>query len=456
MREWVRSWVVVPILVSVMAGCLSQQPRASEEGPGDASELPLYEPHVVVATLDTGGNLFHPTWTRNETRHPSLYIPGYPPAAASLNLTVTDDFVESVKMSVPELEKLIAGMHPYWVQGTNIIGTWAHETDQEPVFDIENGLAGEPGSNSHGSQASSQIAGLDYSIAPEAFIVIMDRTNQGATSPSVYGSNAAGLRWAADQPWIDIIHTNIQNPVPLANKHTGQIPAPFADGYPEAVFYALSKGKIVVSAGGNFWAEATETSPHAGPRGVLVAGANDNCGYTDFSNPNPHVVMDGYQTVSAAPMGFGDGTFGGTSSASPRISGYVAQLLLEIRRAFNYTGGIEDGALVVLEEGQAPSSGPLADGTLTGPELLDVVRKTANPNPHASKFDGGTGICIPQPVDLPAAFYPKMGYGEVSEHTIGAALAVSLGQQPMPARPAEDAYFLLSDTLRQVAWETLP
>jgi hypothetical protein len=82
-----------------------------------------------------------------------------------------------------------------------------------------------------------------------------------------------------------------------------------------------------------------------------------------------------------------------------------------------------------------------------------VIRKTADPDPHESEWDGEEGIwCIPQPQDLPFAFYPKMGYGEVSEHTIDAALAVALGEAPMPARPIEDAIYQASEQARHLIW----
>jgi hypothetical protein len=56
-------------------------------------------------------------------------------------------------------------------------------------------------------------------------------------------------------------------------------------------------------------------------------------------------------------------------------------------------------------------------------------------------------------VDLPFSFYPKMGYGEVSEHTFQDALDVALGARPMPARPVEDAYYSGSETARHAFWD---
>ncbi|MBI2078905.1 MAG: S8/S53 family peptidase [Euryarchaeota archaeon] len=434
------------------AGCLGDPPRAKDEA--DDSEpgaTPAYEPHVVVATLDTGTNPFHPAFRRNETRHPSLFIPGYPADAGAVQLRLGKEYRADTKASLSELAKLKEKRFPYYVPGTNLVGLWAHPTDQIPVYQPNSTMQG--GTHQHGARASSQIAGLEFSIAPDVFLAVMDRTNdQGGVS--VYQSNADGLRWAADQPWIDIIHTNIQNPLPLARE---QVPAQSGlHGFPAAVLYAVGKGKLVVSAGGNFFAESTETSPHAGPPGVLVAGANDNCGYTEFSNPDPHVVMDGAGTIAASANDYNTSTFGGTSSASPRISGYAAKLLLEIRKAVNQTGGMQDGALVVVADpALKPAKGPLADGRLTAAELHEVIRKTANPNPHASKFDGGAGTCVPQPANSPVAVYAKMGYGEVSEHTIQGAMDVALGRKDMPMR-AEDAFYMASEQARVAFWRTLP
>lgn len=448
------------VLALLTAGCLAPgDPGAgSDVDPQDDPLLPEPRSYVVVATLDTGGNPFHDAFARTQPHHPSAFIPGYPQEAQPINLTKTPDFVDSVEASEAALEQIHEGAHPYYFPGTNIIGTWAHETDQIPIFDIEAVLAGSTGgSHSHGAQASSQIAGQGYGLSPDAWLVIMDRTNDGASSPSVYGSNAEGLVWAAEQQWIDIIHTNIQNPVPLAREETAT-PLLSFEGYPDEVLYALEKGKLVVSAGGNFYALPTETSPHAGPPGVLVAGASDNCGYADFSNPNPHVVMDGYLTVSAAPSGYDNATFGGTSSASPRVSGYVAELLLQVRGHFNDTQGMRDGVLLVIDdETKWPEHGPLSDGRLTNEELAQVVRNTADPNPHDSKWDGDPSPagCIPQPVDLPHAFYPKMGYGKLSEHTFPLALEVLLGEAPLPDRPVEDAFFFGSETARATFWETV-
>jgi hypothetical protein len=430
------------LLASLLAAGAAVPALASPAPPGRVDA----RPHVVVATLDTGTNPFHPTWRRSERRHPSAYLPGYPRDAAAARLSFAGSYEESVERSEEALGAFVGSEERLaWVPGTNIVGAWASTEDEAPVFDAR-ADALQP-SHSHGGPASSQIAGRGYGLAPDAYLVVMDRTSDGS-GEDPYAVNARGLRWAADQPWIDVIHTNIQNLAPLANNDTPVFP-----GYPEAVAYAVSKGKLVVSAGGNFYAEPTETSPHAGPSGVLVAGANDNCGFSEYSNPDPHVVMDGMGTAAAAADGFGSTAFSGTSSASPRTTGYVADLLLQLRKRYGYTGGVRDGALMVLAKGQRrPARGPLADGRLTAAELHEVVRRTADPQSHASRWDGTESTsCIPQLV-TGAAAYPKIGYGEVSEHTAGDALAVLTGRAPLPPRPDEDRMYEASEQARRAFW----
>ena len=404
-----------------------------------AGAAPRYAPHVVVATIDTGTNPFHPTWRRASAAHPSTYIPGYPASAKAAKLRFLPELADSVERSRAELAKFGPGLT--WIPGTNIVGAWAHPSDRLPVFDWAYGE-----SHSHGARASSQIAGKGFGLAPDAYLVVMDRTADGGTDLST--SNAEALRWAADQPWIDIIHTNIGDPIPL-NHPDGQ-PWP---NFPEAVAYAVSKGKLVVAAGGNYYAEPTEVSAHAGPQGALVVGANDNCGYSEYSSLDPHVVMDGMGTAAAAPDGYGQAEFSGTSSASPRTTGYVADLLLRLRRAYGYTGGVtKDGALLTVPPAKRPKSGPLSDGRLTAAELHEVVRKTANPRSHASKWDGTQGTPCIREVPAGPSLYPKMGYGEVSEHTAGAAYDVATGRAPMPSRPDEDRFYEASEEARRRFW----
>lgn len=393
----------------------------------ESQEVPAEPDPVVVATFDTGTNPFHPCFRRDWTRadgqsveSPREFIPTYPADATPLPLTFGDTYGDSLSESQDALEA-ITPRKLHFVPETNLsfYGTaWTEFVDNYP----------------HGAQASSQIACEQYGLAPNAHLVILNWYDNNAAGPEL-------IRWAAAQPWIDVVHLNIQDyPLP---------------GRAREIDDVIASGKVVVIAAGNGVAGLgpsypMELSRWNGPPGSLIAGANDNGGYAAYSNLSPHVVMDGCGTVAAAPTGFGSTGFSGTSSASPRITGYVARLLGELRAEFGHTG---QGLLTIPDGSPRPATGPLADGVLVASEVHDAVRATADPNPHASVYDGSggsTASCvywIPQPTDTPVAVYTKMGYGEVSEHTLPAAIDVLAGRSPRPTR-SEDAFFSLSEQIR--------
>lgn len=382
---------------------------------------------VVVATLDTGTNPFHPCFRRG-TERPRPKLLGYPKQAKPLPLSFLNDYESSLRASRPTLQAA-KPRTLYFVPGTTLSFYSLAENAGDFLVDTL----------PHGAQASSQIACEEYGMGSNAHLVILNWYREGPN-----GAGARLIRWAADQPWIDIIHFNGQDypiPVPLFKARE--------------LSYAISKGKFVIIAAGNGVAGLganypMELSRYNGPPGSLVVGANDNGGWIAYSNLNPHVVMDGGATVAAAPAGFGDAEFSGTSSSSPRVAGYVARLLGELRAHFGHTGG---GLLTIPAGSPRPSAGPLADGTLTAAELHEVVRKTADPNPHESVYDGSTSpFAVPQPFPLPFAFYPKMGYGEISEKTIDLAFEVLAGAHSLPDQPQEDAFYASSEELRRRLW----
>ncbi|MGH2692631.1 MAG: S8 family serine peptidase [Actinomycetota bacterium] len=406
----------LPVIFVVLA-LLPSAARSQEPPAGATSADP-----VVVATFDTGTNPFHPCFRRDWTdiESPRDFIPGYPPDALKVPLTFGDTYAESLAESQYSL-KAIAPKKLHFVPGTNLsfYGTvWSEFVDNYP----------------HGSQASSQIACEQYGLAPNAQLVIVNWYDNNAAGPEL-------IRWAASQPWIDVVHLNIQD-VPLPGVRAREIDELIASG--KVVVIAAGNG--VLGLGPNY---PMELSRWNGPPGSLIAGANDNGGYTYFSNLNPHVVMDGCGTVAAEPYGFGNTTFSGTSSASPRITGYVARLIGELRAQLGHTG---EGLLTIPEGSPRPPIGPLADGVLTAAEVHEAVRVTANPNPHPSALDGTACLgSLPQPADTPFAVYAKMGYGEISEQTLPAAIDLVAGRAPRPPR-VEDTFYMVSEQLRQTIW----
>lgn len=381
---------------------------------------------VVVAQFDTGTNPFHPCFRRPGLVHPADAVPGYPRVSLPVDLTFGATYEDSLQASQAALDT-IQDWTLHHVPDTALSyhgGTGARATfvDTYP----------------HGAQASSQIACGAYGLAPNAHLVILP----WYAHP---GDRVPLLEWVTAQDWIDVVHLNVQDgPSP-----TSKIPQ---------VNALIASGKLVVIAAGNGvngggTAYPSELSRYNGPVGSLVAGAIDGHGYTSYSNYNPDVSMDGSGTLAAAPRSFGTTTFGGTSSASPRLAGYAARLLGELRHEFGHTG---QGLLTLPAGATPPAEGPLSDGTLTAAELHEVIRKTADPRPHPSAYDGSTGSTTgsppePSPLPLPFSNYAKMGYGEVSEHTLQDAIDVAAGRAPMPTRLVEDVLWSASQA-RRLYW----
>ncbi|HUP93039.1 MAG TPA: S8 family serine peptidase [Solimonas sp.] len=431
-RQAVRSRAAA-VLALLLAGCSSSQipgaqdPRAAE---APAQAAPGAQPRVVAATYDTGTNPFHPCFRR--PAGPSTFdaIPELRGIAEPLKLTFKDDYASSLAASHAALDRM-APFTLYAVEGTNLL-----------IYTGPSGGADLIDTYPHGSQASSQIACPEYGMAPDGFLVVVNwYANTGVPQQDLE-------LWGAQQEWIDVIHLNIQRITPWPVPSTTQA----------SIQAMVDAGKMVVIAAGNGWGNAaghipTETVDFYSIPGILAAGANDGVDYASFSNLDPHVVMDGCGTEAAEPAGFGTSEFSGTSSSSPRITGYVMQLLRLVRMHYGSGGGTAGAALVRLEPGQRPATGPLADGLLTVPELHEVLRKTADPTLAASWLDGASCLFwLPRLVDPQGHDYHRIGYGKLSEHTIGHALAVLTGAEPMPERSTEDMYYMLSTTLRDNLW----
>lgn len=414
-----RTLILCALVASVMPAtpAYAHHPAALDDRAADP---------VVVATFDTGTNPWHPCFSRPGQAHPRDVINTYPANSKAIPLSFRPTYQQSKAASASAL----AGIEPFTlhhVPDTNLSFYGGVSAATNFVDDYP-----------HGAQASSQIGCSAYGMAPNAQLVILNWYDDPSEQVKL-------TDWVAAQPWIDVVHFNIQDiPYPLYRPVTRSI---------EAV---IAAGKMVVIAGGNGVAGygasyPMELSSYNGPPGSLIAGANDNDGWTVFSNLDPHVVSDGLGTVAAAPTGFGSTGFSGTSSASPRITGYVARIIGQLRAAFGHTG---NGLVTIPNGAPRPTVGPLSDGVLKASELHEIVRRTANPNPHASRYDGTRDLFygVPQPAELPFAFYPKMGFGEVSEHTMPDAFDVASGARPMPERPVEDEFYAASEQLRRTFW----
>ncbi len=425
------------------------------------SPEPTYEkPSAVMAFIERGINPYHAAFRTDEARsyeHPSTYLDGYPEDAETLNLTFDHESLEDAIEADCEEWEQVQEETLYWVPGTRVVGLYALEGkmqasdftcedvgDQEPPF-VAYG--------SHGTMVASRGAGEAYGACSECLIVSVRR-----------GFGVESVAWTAEQPWIDI-----------------QSNSWYAGPADEFSPIGAQKVEEAASTQPSFWAslngirgqfgvagDPTQIHPHFTPS-VIRVGAHDSGHVTAWHGSSPHIVSDGCWSWAAEHDSMSERTprtGGGTSASTPFAAGIAAQITLEARELLGQDAtGVDDR---VLAKGGAAgiSSGPLQDGEFTMDELERVLFTTADPRPEQTEEDGD--VCDagsekrPQWWALPVkwqqipegpAGIPLIGYGAVTPNTAEHAFEVLRGEEPMPERPNEDAYFETDRTYRETFYE---
>lgn len=460
-------------LLLALSGCFGAGPQI-EAGPPAGETSPPPPPLVVVAHIDTGINPYHVIFRDASPlayQHPSTYLPGYPADAPALNLTLDGlSYADALKMDAPAWTRLELNTL-YWVPGTRIVGLIARcdpPVLPAPVQDECPTRLG-PDPHGHGTMTASRSVG-PHSLAPTARFV------------SIQGLGAAGVRWAADQGWIDVQTNSWLSFVPP--QASRNLP-PEWDGTTEAFEYA-AKRMVTLAASGNgagyingFAPTPTYALSTAAP-GVILVGAHDN-GYVTLWHGQPtHVVADGYGGPRAdrdSTTGYGpNGDSCCTSASSPYAAGGAAAIILEARSILNdATPGIVDGVLAEAGNGTTlPPKGPLSDGKFTLEEFRRAYFGTAQARPVEGPHDGllhwAASGGVPNPSDpggnpycpgcwttpvpwsgVPAAVpaHPVVGYGAIDAASVAFARDVLAGAKDLPDRGDVDAYWGLDQTLRE-------
>lgn len=393
---------------------------------------------TVIAVVDTGINPYHEDF-RNPayTAHPSTYLSGYPADAEALNLTLDVDYDtaratdDGPVWSAVEQEKL------YWIPGTKIVGAYSVG---EPPGDTSLRVGDHPrrhviDDHSHGTGVASVSTGYGHGSCPGCLLVAIEAT-------------PAGVEWAARQPWIDVI----------SNSYALLGYLPFGEDA-VASRAAFQAGKSVLYASGNGYTEMgmlpdrnlSVTASGSGPSWVITVGAasprNDNA--HSWHGVPVDVISYGSRYPAAAHDSIDGGqVFSGTSSATPITAGVEGALLLAARTMFaDVVEGTDTELASLAAGGEAPSSGPLADGTLTRDELEQVVMRTAIP----TNFDPNEPIAHNTVPGTPAG-YMWEGYGLVNRTSLARGLQVLEGTMALPERPEVDAWIETTDGVRDAYW----
>ncbi len=386
------------------------------------------ESFTVIAVVDSGINPYHDDFARPDlTAHPSTYVRGFPRSAPALRLSLDEDYATAVSGDERVWDSLPANTLT-WIPGTNIIGAIGpfDSGDVEPVLDR----------HGHGTSTASLAAGMIHGPRSRNVLLVVVKGFEG------------GLRWAAKQPWIDVV-TNSWGPPFWLTGSEEIIGA--GSGMAAASRAAVERGKMTCFATGNL-AAPTLPNPTAGPSWVMSVGAasattRGEHAYTAW--PNDILGLSGMDAADNRSTGGVSEGFNGTSAASPSACGSVAAALARARAAVHDTvEGPHGGGLLVSSRRR----GYLQDGVLTRVELEDAVMLTARPA-ETSPPSPQDPFAIPGP---PAGGFVRGGYGIVDGDSARDAYELVLGRVERPDRTVEDAWFAALEEIRNALWGDPP
>lgn len=392
-------------------------------------------PITVIGLADSGINPYHSEFsaaaypdpevlelTRNFTRHPSEYIPGYPKDALALPVSTDAGYFPERDEFLFDGNRVITPGQLYWIPGTKIIGAYeaggstgaTSGADSHPILD----------DNGHGTGSSSVSVGNRYGYCPTCLLVNVEALDESVV---------------AGYDWIDISSNSFG--------YIGGLPiGPLIS--PETTKKAAERGQTTLFAAGNGVGNAfdvpilTYGSDQTGPDWNITVGAlrRDNQGA---------IVGDG---IPADVSSWGDGNlpsacrttvvgqcaFGGTSAATPYTAGVLGSVLTGVRdRLGDGAAGQKEGQVVA--QGAAVDSEFLRDGALTREELRGVALKTAS---ALNETGSQSRFAFPATYTGEPVRYAFEGYGAATPNAASRALAVLLGEQGLPDRSEEDAFFL--------------
>jgi hypothetical protein len=238
--------------------------------------------HVVVAVVDTGINPYHEFFRAPAlTAHPSTWLPKFPKSAKPVRLSLgARDLAAAHEADAAVWDSMERTTytedgeedHLYTFPGTRVIGAisfgeYADTTDPlaatepRPVRD----------DHGHGTHSAGLALGANLPEADGNVLLVMIEASAGQFD--------TGVRWAAQQPWIDAISLS------LGTRANAPLPAPTGSeptaGTPWYTREAYANGKPVFIASGNGVSSTgvapdkctTYTSPYVGPVWATRIGA---------------------------------------------------------------------------------------------------------------------------------------------------------------------------------------
>jgi hypothetical protein len=402
-------------------------------------------PLTIIGIADSGINAYHLEYSattypdpevlelsKNFTRHPSQYIPGYPDSAIALPITLGQGYYPAQDKKIWSSIKL---GQLYWIPGTKLIGAIdANDAaasnaaaDATPILDDDG----------HGSGTTSVSTGNRYGYCPTCLLFFVEGLDESVI---------------ANYPFVDIASYSFG--------YVGGAPLGPVAGPNTATRAAAERGQTTLFAAGNGVGNAFDV-PIA-TYGSDQTGASWNITVGAIRRDNQRAIVGDGIPVDISAWGDGNlpsacrtGTvgqcaFGGTSAATPYTAGVFGYVLTQVRRAIGDPKVGQRPGQVVAEGVAIPDSVFLDDGKLTRAELREAVLKTAFPlnqdnNPSTFPFP----MTAPYAADLNVLVE---GYGAATPESARLAVNVILGRAPLPDRSFEDRFFELDQAMKDTLY----
>lgn len=383
--------------------------------PAVADESTAADDIVVVAVLDSSFSPYHWDFLGSQMpqhldgdasndlpldQSPDTWVPGFPSqdsfaSFTPLNLTLAEDQPHANPVVLAQQDAAAwssvqqstrEAAHYNWIPGTKIIGALDYSGNQIRASSSPN--------TSHGGRTSAVSVGNLHGTCPECLVVLV-----------TYGGSdrEAANDWALSQPWIDVVTHSYGYSTTLWDKiYSGSNleaqRAAVERG--QAVFWSASNGQV------NAFDAPTTTyfSSSKGPDWLITVGA---------TSPEGGNFTGSGKTVDLASIGIrypsmggttvtGEGTFSGTSNATPVTAGLYSRALWRAREALDGPSRLQhDGVIAAgtpVPCGDARSDCELGDGVLTRTEMETRLFHGAQRTPEGPEISI-TGVYSPMTTD---------------------------------------------------------
>lgn len=424
-NQTISDWVIVPgleeegnalELVGQLEGSstlkVAFDARAPVEAP-DAVATNGTDERPVVAVVDSGVNVYHEAFQRDgiSTADLPARIATDEGDPVQLDLDREDAAYRDAVRTDAAVWANAPSQELFHVDGTNLLGIDLRERELPdlPVLDR----------SGHGTMVAHAVSREN----PDTLVTMITADDYDE-----------GVRWAAQQPWIDLISLSWGPAVNAAGAAE-----PYATGFEthDATRQAHERGQLVFTATGNDPTLAFTDTTSGPPWVHAVSGAEpDGKGRALASGNLVDTVANWTQTLARYDHVNETTTGSGTSFATPTTAGVAAKILHEARIAADHEGDLDEGPLVDGEQ------------TFDASELRHALNRSAvywNTTDYEDPREGPSAPPAPTP-------WVNMGWGYLDGSRVAPALDGLLGEGELPDKSDQAEAFMDANLQLRLTW----